>query len=158
MKQKQELAKEALHKAREILTTCESQKRALTAEERTKYEEYNQEFDRLRAEILASEEMEQREQFLNQSPATTGELTYIKAVSSPSEQYSKDFFSYIKGMTRDLNISSDPSGGYVTPKHFQTRVLQRLHDQMILRQICTTISTESTELIPVEGAFLSLRG
>ena len=62
----------------------------------------------------------------------------------------------------DLNVGSDGSGGYLVPDTFEDKLVQRLTEKNVLRQVATTISTKKKLHIPVsvgtEGAVWVVEG
>lgn len=51
-----------------------------------------------------------------------------------------------------LNVTTPAEGGYLVPVTYQTKVLEKLRDANVMRQLGTVIRTQSTELIPLEGS------
>lgn len=51
---------------------------------------------------------------------------------------------------RALTVGSDPSMGYVVPTSFETKIVEGLKENNIMRSICTVIPTTSDRNIPIE--------
>lgn len=141
--QKTELATQM----RSLLTKAEEEKRSLTTEEATQFDELRTQTDSLlvdigRYEALADEE---RAQGGKAKPAKEG-----KTVTNEELRH------YIMtGETRMLSTTVNESGGYSVIPELDTEIMRMLADESVMRQICTVKTTKSNEykkLVSVGGA------
>ncbi|MBC3377920.1 phage major capsid protein [Serratia fonticola] len=141
--QKTELATQM----RSLLTKAEDEKRSLTTEEATQFDELRTQTDALlidigRYEALADEE---RTQGGKAKPAKDG-----KTVTNEELRH------YIMtGETRMLSTTVNESGGYSVIPELDTEIMRMLADESVMRQICTVKTTKSNEykkLVSVGGA------
>lgn len=157
-------ASKAIADARAILDLADKEKRALNADEQSKYDAFNAEFDALKERISQIERSEEAKRSLEQKDAymkeiVTKSLPKDQNIQQRDDEYKKAFFRYVKGdnsaltlLRRDLNEGNGASGGYTVPKTFQTRILERLNSEMFLRKLCNVITTTSTQTIPIGAA------
>lgn len=163
LKELKEKAVKTLSDARAILDKADKEQRGLNTDEKVKYENFNSEFDTLQEQIRQIEasnalkdELREKEAFMDE--IVSKELPKSKNSAIKDDEYTKTFFDYVRGdnsalykLKRDLNEGSGPNGGYTVPKTFQARVLEKLNNEMFLRQLCTVTQTTSTNVIPVGG-------
>lgn len=132
---------------RSLLTKAEEEKRSLTAEESTQFDELRTQTDTLqidigRYEVLADEE---RTQGGNAKPAKDD-----KTITNEELRH------YIMtGETRMLSTTVNESGGYSVIPELDTEIMRMLADESVMRQICTVKTTKSNEykkLVSVGGA------
>ncbi|MFN3071937.1 phage major capsid protein [Serratia sp. J2] len=132
---------------RSLLTKAEEEKRSLTTEEATQFDELRTQTDALlvdigRYETLADEE---RAQGGKAKPAKEGETVT-----------NEELRHYIMtGETRMLSTTVNESGGYSVIPELDTEIMRMLADESVMRQICTVKTTKSNEykkLVSVGGA------
>lgn len=163
LKELKEKAVKTLSDARAILDKADKEQRGLNTDEKVKYENFNSEFDTLQEQIRQIEasnalkdELREKEAFMDE--IVSKELPKSKNSAIREDEYAKTFFDYVRGdnsalykLKRDLNEGSGANGGYTVPKTFQARVLEKLNNEMFLRQLCSVTQTTSTNVIPVGG-------
>lgn len=156
-------ANKALHEAREILNLADKEKRGLSADEESRYESFNAEFDECQRQIKEIEvkeslrsELESKNAFMNE--IVSKELPKSVDSTIRDDEYSKAFLSYVKGdnsairsLQRDLSESSGASGGFIVPVSYQTTIVKKLNELMFIRRLSKNLTTKSTTNIPISG-------
>lgn len=132
---------------RSLLTKAEDEKRSLTTEEATQFDELRTQTDTLLVDIGRYEALvdEERTQGSKAKPAKEG-----KTVTNEELRH------YIMtGETRMLSTTVNESGGYSVIPELDTEIMRMLADESVMRQICTVKTTKSNEykkLVSVGGA------
>ena len=116
-------------------------------------------FDKMEAEVTAlNKEIErlERVEIVNrnfQKPTTSAivEQPQIQSLSGKgSNEYSNQFWNYIRGVRNDLSVGEESKGGYLVPDEFHRQLVQSLEEHNVMRKISRVISTASGELqIPI---------
>jgi HK97 family phage major capsid protein len=73
-----------------------------------------------------------------------------------SKEYTKAFWAAMRGQSKQilaaLNITTPGQGGYATPIEFDTRLVEKLQNANVMRQLANTIVTTSERKILVEDS------
>jgi HK97 family phage major capsid protein len=88
---------------------------------------------------------------LKSTMTQTDDLGTLSTLSMAQKDHLSAFRSYVqKGMESDLvihqkalSVGSDPDGGYIAPEVLSSRIIERLKSHNPLRQLATTITTQS---------------
>ncbi len=129
---------------RNLLEKADSEKRSLTDEEGTQFDELRIRAGTLDTEIsryeaIASEERNQPGHPVNENGVSNDELsTYI-----------------LTGEARSLSTSIPEDGGYTVIPELNKQIMQQLNDESVMRKICTVKkigSNEFKQLVSVGGA------
>lgn len=132
---------------RSLLTKAEDEKRSLTPEEATQFDEIRAQAEALFTEITRYESLadEERTQGGKAKPVDNG-----KTVTNDELRH------YIMtGETRMLSTTVNESGGYSVIPELDSEIMRTLADESEMRQICTVKTTKSNEykkLVSVGGA------
>ncbi len=132
---------------RSLLTKSEDEKRSLTLEESTQFDELRSQTDALNADIIRYEALadEERNQAGKANPATNGQ----KTTNAELRQYIQT------GDTRSLSTSVPQDGGYAVIPELDKEIMRQLSDESEMRQICNIKkigSNEYKKLVSVGGA------
>lgn len=132
----------------------------LSAEEATKYDGFEKEFDDLTRQIERLENQEKRENYLNEPSSKPVRSSGNDDTPSDAEEYKNAFVRMIANRAtsadiqvleqRAVQIDGDGSqGGYLVPEDFQTTILEKLDEETVLRNYATVTRTTSERSIPV---------
>jgi len=130
---------------RGILDGASKENRATTEEENAKYDAMEADFERMSGEIKRLESLIRNDEFMSAVPETVQQ----KSADDPDA----NFWRYVRGVPyeRDALSTVDANGGYTVPKTFQTSIIELLNKECLLRRLCSVMTTENTNLIPVEA-------
>ncbi|HEN3652985.1 TPA: phage major capsid protein [Yersinia enterocolitica] len=132
---------------RSLLTKAEDEKRSLTPEEATQFDEIRAQADALVTDITRYESLadEERTQGGKAKPVDDGK----KVTNDELRHY------IMTGETRTLSTTVNESGGYSVIPELDSEIMRTLADESEMRQICTVKTTKSNEykkLVSVGGA------
>ncbi|ENA3446922.1 phage major capsid protein [Yersinia enterocolitica] len=132
---------------RSLLTKAEDEKRNLTPEEATQFDEIRAQADALVTDITRYESLadEERTQGGKAKPVDDGK----KVTNDELRHY------IMTGETRMLSTTVNESGGYSVIPELDSEIMRMLADESEMRQICTVKTTKSNEykkLVSVGGA------
>ncbi|AKF36522.1 phage major capsid protein [Yersinia enterocolitica] len=132
---------------RSLLTKAEDEKRSLTPEEATQFDEIRAQADALVTDITRYESLadEERTQGGKAKPVDDGK----KVTNDELRHY------IMTGETRMLSTTVNESGGYSVIPELDSEIMRMLADESEMRQICTVKTTKSNEykkLVSVGGA------
>ncbi|MGP2467586.1 phage major capsid protein [Yersinia sp. 2540 StPb PI] len=132
---------------RSLLTKAEDEKRSLTPEEATQFDEVRAQADALVTDITRYESLadEERTQGGKAKPVDDGK----KVTNDELRHY------IMTGETRMLSTTVNESGGYSVIPELDSEIMRMLADESEMRQICTVKTTKSNEykkLVSVGGA------
>ncbi|AYD45320.1 MULTISPECIES: phage major capsid protein [Yersinia] len=132
---------------RSLLTKTEDEKRSLTPEEATQFDEIRAQAEALFTEITRYESLadEERTQAGKAKPVDDGK----KVTNDELRHY------IMTGETRMLSTTVNESGGYSVIPELDSEIMRMLADESEMRQICTVKTTKSNEykkLVSVGGA------
>ncbi|MDK9356715.1 phage major capsid protein [Lelliottia wanjuensis] len=137
---------------RSILEKADTEKRSLTAEERTQFDELKKEAEELRADI------ERYEVTLEDERRDAGKGAKENRTDAPTNE---ELRSYIMtGDTRSMSTTVPADGGYTVIPELDTQVMRILQDDSEMRAICTVKKISSNEykkLVSVGGATVNHR-
>lgn len=159
----------AIHEARAILERAEENGRDLDAEEERQYQAYIDESNRLAKQIQRAEEIRNLQKKLEEpaEPASRPdprqeirtEYSRRKDPESPasSEEYRDAFFNYLRrdrdGLdipeARALSVGTASAGGYLVPVEFEKKLINKMAEINVMRQLSTVITTSGDHQIPV---------
>ncbi|MHA3614465.1 phage major capsid protein [Yersinia enterocolitica] len=132
---------------RSLLTKAEDEKRSLTPEEATQFDEIRAQADALVTDITRYESLADEER-------THGGKA--KPVDDGKKVTNDELRHYIMtGETRMLSTTVNESGGYSVIPELDSEIMRMLADESEMRQICTVKTTKSNEykkLVSVGGA------
>ncbi|CNL42514.1 Predicted phage phi-C31 gp36 major capsid-like protein [Yersinia enterocolitica] len=132
---------------RSLLTKAEDEKRSLTPEEATQFDEVRAQADALVTDITRYESLadEERTQGGKAKPVGDGK----KVTNDELRHY------IMTGETRMLSTTVNESGGYSVIPELDSEIMRMLADESEMRQICTVKTTKSNEykkLVSAGGA------
>lgn len=144
--------------AKDFLDAKQKESDVLSAEDNATYEKMEtdvvnlgKEIDRLTKQMEIDNQLKQP----TSQPLTTNPA---KAQQGLVTNYSQDFWNLMRGqapMTNALKEGTDPDGGYLVPDEFEKQLIQKLHENNILRSISHVIHINSGEhkipLVATEG-------
>lgn len=170
--------KEKRHKlaleARAVVDAAKKENRSITAEEKTKVNAMMDELDKLDDEIRTIErlggieddlaEVEQRkvdehidtaEGYRETRGGKDGRLT---RAAIPGKEYRSAFLDYIRrgrnslnaDQIRALQVGEATEGGNIAYEEFERRIVEKLDELNVMRQLATVIATNGDRNIPVE--------
>lgn len=170
--------KEKRHKlaleARAVVDAAKKEDRSITAEEKTKVNAMMDELDTLDDEIRTVErlggieddlaEVEQRkvdehidtaEGYRETKGGKNGRLT---RGAIPGKEYRSAFLDYIRrgrnslnsDQIRALQVGEATEGGNIAYEEFERRIVEKLDELNVMRQLATVISTNGDRNIPIE--------
>ena len=153
---------------RQILKKADDEKRALTADEMESFDKMNDDINGLkhtidRSEKVAAAEAEIEQRITLAEPVETRTPETMSLAVSPqvmrgtaSDEYRAGFENYIRGRLlnpdeqRALSEGTDSEGGYLVPDQWNDRIVLKLNEENVMRQLSTVIRTETgTFNIPV---------
>ena len=160
IRQAQEKRNKAHTAMSELVTRAQGEKRELSGEEKISFDRMGTDFEEASTEMRRYEALKQQDQALRQvaAPAVGAELPTQREQRSgapnASEEYRSAFFEYARqGASADVRslLEGTPSaGGYLAPISFESRLLELLPDENVMRLICEVDSMGSREhTIPV---------
>ncbi|ELI7901832.1 phage major capsid protein [Yersinia enterocolitica] len=132
---------------RSLLSKAEDEKRSLTPEEATQFDEIRAQADALVTDLTRYESLadEERTQGGKAKPVDDGK----KVTNDELRHY------IMTGETRMLSTTVNESGGYSVIPELDSEIMRTLADESEMRQICTVKTTKSNEykkLVSVGGA------
>ena len=155
-----QLRAKGINEMREVLNIADAEGRALTAEEREKYDRIEQDVDNYSHTIDRRGKQLQAENLLADIPESrVSSKSMTKADRVGSDEYRNAFEKYMRfgahslvgDEARALQEGTDSEGGYLTETVLERRLVETLADQNIMRQLCSVINTTSDRNIPVES-------
>lgn len=153
---------------RAIIDKAKAEGRELNADEQTKYEALEADFDKVQGEIRTFEmdaRIAQREKDLDEGRGGRYSPTRLNLEEDKGEHFSKRssykdaFFGAYARMGRNnlgpdrmaaLQEGTDSEGGYIVPEEFETRLFELMQEMDPVRQLATVITTRSDRNIPLE--------
>lgn len=147
---------------REINDKAITEKRALNAEEQTKYDKMEADANAIKAFVDRDINLEKAEKE-SKNPSSES----VRAALDPATpeglratpEYRKAYTAWMKhgdsGIPMEIKATLqkavNTSGGYLVPIDFETKIVEKLYDANIMRQLGTVIRTTSQNNIPMEG-------
>lgn len=142
-----------IQKMRELLNLAETEKRSLSKEESSEFDELRSESEELKAQISRFESIvsEERSNVLE-----TGDRLNNNEV--PSNEELRHYV--LTGEARSLSTASEQDGGYTVIPELDRQVMRRLKDESDMRSICTVkrTSTKTYEKLVSLGGATTGRG
>ena len=156
-----QLRAKGIKELRQILDIADAEGRALSGEERQKYDKIDTDVEAFTDTIDRREKQARSETLIS---ADAGEARVSRQASTQaerldSEEYRNAFYKYIRygsgalvgDEARGLSIGTDAAGGYLTETILDRKLVETLDEANLMRQLCTVISTESDRTIAVES-------
>ncbi len=150
------------NKAKEFLDTHRSTSGILSAEDTQTYERMEQEIVDLGHEIERQERFESFEREMRKPTSdpirNTPTAVTPEKFGRASDEYKTAFWKSLRNETsyevrNALREGVDSDGGYLVPDTYEHTLIQALHDEVIMRQLCHTFTTSSgTHAIPIAGS------
>lgn len=142
--------------AKDFLDEKQAKSDILSAEDNTQYERMEKEVVALGKEIDRLTKQAAIDNELNQ-PTTNAIVNTptLGKVPNTKDQYNQSFWNMMRGnvsanVMNALKEGSDADGGYLVPDEFEKQLVQKLHQENILRSISHVIQTSSGDhKIPV---------
>lgn len=157
-----------LKEQREILDKAAAESRELNADEVSKYEALEADYEKVGNEIRDLE-LEARLNSREREMEAEGEDAYsakrLGYEADKGEHFSRNkayndafFGTYMRGgknaMAREhfnaLEEGTDSEGGYIVPEEFETKLIEILQEMDPVRKLATVVTTRSDRNIPVE--------
>ena len=144
-------AGKALHDAREMINKADAEGRTLTPEESATYDALMRAFDADQDEARRRDRLEAAERAIESAGPVAGRASASGAGAIPqtgTEEYRAAFWAAMRtGVTpeefRSLTVSTDTAGGHAVPDEFRAQLLEKLVQQVVMRQLATVITTSS---------------
>lgn len=149
--------------AEAMLASAVSANRNLNETEDAKYNEFVTEIKGCEAMItrhaelsgFTVENLENGTDRVRIDPAARGEKKKVKMLPWGTEAYAEAFedyhrFGHINAAA--LNIGTGSQGGYAVPLEFDTKLVEKLVNANVMRQVATVITTQSDRKIAVENS------
>lgn len=152
---------------RALLDKAEAEKRELSADENTNYENMDAEFDKLDKEIEREERTQKREKELalekkdDAKPVVDPDKPEARKVLRETDEYRKAFSRYLRGglmaltpaereiaekEVRALQSDADIQGGYlVTPMQMVQTIIKALDDSVHIRRLATKFQVPNAQ-------------
>lgn len=151
---------ELVKQARDILDLVDKEKRAMTADENTNYENLDAEIDRLTKQIDREERLAAREAELAAQERTSArpvienpDATETRANPRATPEFRRAFNSWLRGglgemridEVRALQANSNAAGGFLVPDVFVTELIKFIDDSVFVRQFATKFQLGQAE-------------
>ena len=155
---------ELWEKAKLFLDNAKRNGDVLSADDRATYEKMEQEIVDLGKEIGIIERREALDLEMSKptsTPISTNPNTKTEEKTGrSSDEYKKSFWLAMRNKKNPyeavnaLQIGTDSEGGYLVPDEFESRLIEKLHDENIIRQYATVIkSSNGDKKIPVVAGY-----
>lgn len=145
-------------KQRKIIDKAEEKDRGLNSEEKKKFDRMDEEIDNLEGRISKLKKMQEREK-----KEIEKELGKESKEKGKGKEYKKAFNAWMrrgrKELTREqattlrekraMNVANASKGGYLVPSTTENRIIEKLTEASIMRQICRVETTSTETNIPV---------
>lgn len=146
-----ENANKLLHDARALMNAADTEGRALTAEEVTKYDAMMAEYDKLRDQIARADRLAKAEAAVASSGPVAGRATHAAESArqsfSASPEYRDAFWTAMRTGVPDefrvMAVGTDTSGGHTVPDSFRAQLVEALEQDNVMRQLATVFTTTS---------------
>ncbi|WP_299582077.1 phage major capsid protein [uncultured Microbulbifer sp.] len=131
--------------------------KGMTTDQESQWKTMNDDLNALDKQVEQLEKMEQIEARLGEvpEPARRPEPN-ANATKNPLEtdEYRNNYEQYIRGgMTPEirgaLTVGTEEKGGILVPIEWRKELIESLTDAVVMRNICTVISTSSTTTLPL---------
>ena len=155
---------ELWEKAKLFLDNAKRNGDVLSADDRATYEKMEQEIVDLGKEIGIIERRETLDLEMSKptsSPISTNPNTKTEEKTGrSSDEYKKSFWQAMRNKKNPyeavnaLQIGTDSEGGYLVPDEYESTLIEKLHDENIIRQYATVIkSSNGDKKIPVVAGY-----
>ena len=155
---------ELWEKAKLFLDNAKRNGDVLSADDRATYEKMEQEIVDLGKEIGIIERRETLDLEMSKptsAPVSTNPNTKTEEKTGrSSDEYKKSFWLAMRNKKNPyeavnaLQIGTDSEGGYLVPDEYESRLIEKLHDENIIRQYATVIkSSNGDKKIPVVAGY-----
>ena len=155
---------ELWEKAKLFLDNAKRNGDVLSADDRTTYEKMEQEIVDLGKEIGIIERRETLDLEMSKptsTPISTNPNTKTEEKTGrSSDEYKKSFWLAMRNKKNPyeavnaLQIGTDSEGGYLVPDEYESTLIEKLHDENIIRQYATVIkSSNGDKKIPVVAGY-----
>lgn len=155
---------ELWEKAKLFLDNAKRNGDVLSADDRATYEKMEQEIVDLGKEIGIIERREALDLEMSKptsAPISTNPNTKTEEKTGrSSDEYKKSFWRAMRNKKNPyeavnaLQIGTDSEGGYLVPDEYENTLIEKLHDENIIRQYATVIkSSNSDKKIPVVAGY-----
>lgn len=153
-----------------ITDTAETEKRELTAEDRTKWDACDQRLDEITADIEIAEKDAKRSKEFDAAPTSTPDVPDHRDSAPDAEsEYRDAFVAYLReGMAglepdqrkvlrsgfvdakelRAQAVGTGAAGGYTVPQGFRDQIIERMKDYGAVQAVATVLTTESGAALP----------
>ena len=152
----------AWEEAKKFLDTHTQENGTMSAEDTQTYERMEKEISELTAQIERQQRLENMEESMKQPTSKPiqgkpmnspeGELTTGRA----SKQYIKDMLTAMRTefrqISNELNEGTDANGGFLVPVEWDSRLIDVLDEENIMRRLGTRITTSGEHKINIAGA------
>lgn len=146
---------------REILDKAQGEKRELTAEERSKYETLDADFEKLTREIQEEEDLRAKEASIAGQKildSRGGNLdSENREGNDGKKEYREAFLRFLRNgeispvLKRSVDSTTGATGGYLVPEEFETTVREKKKEAFVMRQLADVITSSHDRNIPLEA-------
>jgi len=143
--------------AQKVMTAAETEQRSLTAEENLKLDALLADVDRLDAENRTAEKAARVSEAVKSLDRPIGRVaSAVRAASATSDsEYRAAFFHYLRSNDsseiRALSIGTNTAGGYTVPQTTEARIVEKMYQASVMRNLASVRSTPDDRLITVEN-------
>lgn len=134
----------------------------LSAEDDAKYASLEETLTKLKAQVVREEKLEKMEEEISvmdkkqaAKVLTSTPESPIAAEETKVSDYATAFTDALKSgfraITDDLNEGVDSEGGYLVPEELDSRLIEKLEEGTVMRQLATVITTTGTHKINIAG-------
>lgn len=132
--------------------------RALTSEDEAKFDKLMLDADAIEQQIATRKRIESLEAAKKSLEAPVSRIAQAayRAASHAPDEYRSAFFGYMRsGNDSELRALSTgtttPFGGYTVPETTEARIVEKLRQNTVIRQLATVRQTPDDRKIPLEG-------
>lgn len=153
-----ERRKAAWEKCKDFLDKHRTENGTLSADDAAAYDKMEQEIDTLGKEISRLERLEQLENDLKKPTSTPITGQPMNGFGEPktgraSDEYNKAVLDFMRSGFRRvsdvLQEGVDGDGGYLVPEEMDSRIIEAMDNENIMRSLATVITTTGTHKINV---------
>lgn len=131
--------------------------KGMTSEESARFDTMNADLDKIDAAIKREEQVIALEEGLDEFQDNIHRPAPVQA-GNESPTASAEYISHFENMVRGgvnpdiraaLTIGEDAEGGYTVPETWESQLIQKLTDNVVMRQIATVIPTTHDRNLPI---------
>jgi HK97 family phage major capsid protein len=146
-------AGKALHDARALMNAADAKGEVLAGDGLAQYETLMAAFDADRDAIRSRERLESAEMSVSSHGPVAGRAATSNTIGVGSEEYRTQFWKAMRTGVPDefrvMTVATDTAGGHTVPDEFRKVLIEKLTQEVVMRELATVISsTSGTMTIP----------